>query len=93
MSATISLQSKLDLRAAGPLRQDLLACQGADLVLDASGVTQIGGLALQVIRSAARTWSEAGKTLRFENASTDVCDQLSLLGFNPDTLTKWEHAT
>ncbi|MEC7760574.1 MAG: STAS domain-containing protein [Pseudomonadota bacterium] len=93
MSATISLQPKLDLRAAGPLRDDLLAKAGEDVVLDAASVTQVGSLAIQVIRSAARSWAEAGKSLRFENASTDVCDQLSLLGFNPETLTKWEHAT
>lgn len=93
MSATISLQPKLDLRAAGPLRDDLLGQADQDVVLDATHVTQIGGLALQVIRAAARSWAEAGRSLTFENASTTVCDQLSLLGFNPDTLTTWEAET
>lgn len=90
MSATISLETRLDLRAAGPLRDALLAQAGKDVELDASGVTMIGGLALQVIRAAARSWAEAGKALTFANASTDVADQLSLLGFTPETLTVWE---
>jgi chemotaxis protein CheX len=90
MSATISLQPKLDLRAAGPLREELLAHANDDVVLDAASVSQLGALALQVIRAAARSWAEAGRSLTLVGASTDLADQLSLLGFTPDTVTQWE---
>ncbi|WP_292020712.1 STAS domain-containing protein [Maritimibacter sp. UBA3975] len=90
MSATITLQPKLDLRAAGPLRDALLAHDAEDVQLDAGGVTHIGALSLQVIRAAARSWSEAGRSLTLINASNDLADQLSLLGFSTDTVTQWE---
>ena len=90
MSATITLQPKLDLRAAGPLRDELLSHDAEDVVLDAGSVTQLGALALQVIRAAARSWAEAGRSLTLVNASTDLADQLSLLGFSPESVTQWE---
>lgn len=92
MSATIVLQPKLDLRAAGPLRDELLARRGGDAVLDASAVTHLGALTLQVIRSAARSWAEAGLTLTLDagTVSPELADQLALFGFTPDTLTLWE---
>ena len=92
-SAMLKLDSRLDLRAAGALAQSMLAARGADLVLDASGVEQIGALAVQAIRSAARTWADDGHDLRFENASTELVDQLDLLGFDPLSLTRWEVQT
>jgi|LULE01.1.fsa_nt_gb chemotaxis protein CheX len=92
MSGTLFLPGKLDLRAAGPLRAALLSERGADLVLDAAQVNHLGALSLQVIRAAAKTWSEAGHSLTLTNVSTDLADQLALLGFSPATLTRWETA-
>lgn len=92
MIATLALDPKLDLRAASPLRDEILAKAGADLVLDAGEVRQIGALALQVIRSAAKSWAETGHSLSLANASTDLADQLALLGFTPETVTLWEQA-
>jgi chemotaxis protein CheX len=86
------LDDKLDLRAAGPLASALLDHRGADLALDASGVRQIGALSLQVIRAAARSWAQDGYSLTFKGPSTDLADQLVLLGFTPETLTQWEVA-
>lgn len=51
---------------------------------------QIGALAVQVIRAAARSWAEDGHRLSFAGPSNEVVDQLALLGFTPDTLTRWE---
>ncbi len=91
MSLTsLELTPRLDLRAVGDLKSDLLAHRGADLTLDAGKVDHLGALALQLLRSAARTWAEDGHVLAFENASTDLADQLVLLGFTPETVTKWE---
>lgn len=90
MSASIQLEAKLDLRAAGALKDAILQNVGQDLSLDASEVNHIGALSLQVIRSAARTWAQSGQKLSFENASTDLADQLDLLGFTPANVVNWE---
>lgn len=90
--ATLKLEPKLDLRAAAELRTDLLALKGQDVSLDASEVSHVGALAVQVVRAAAKTWSETGSSLSFDLAGSDLCDQLSLLGYSPETLTTWETA-
>lgn len=91
MSAVaMELEARLDLRAAGPLASGIIAHRGADLVLDAGQVEHLGALALQVIRAAARTWAEDGHALSFENPSTELADQLALLGFSAESVTDWE---
>lgn len=93
MSGTnLTLDAKLDLRAADPLKENILTNRGQDLTLDAKEVTQLGALCLQVIRSAAKTWAQDGKTLTFSNASLECAEQLNLLGFNSETISKWEAA-
>jgi chemotaxis protein CheX len=87
---SLELANRLDLRAVGKLQHEILAQRGADLALDAGKVEHIGALALQLLRSAARTWAEDGHVLAFENASIDLTDQLVLLGFTPETVTRWE---
>ncbi|MEJ1990762.1 MAG: STAS domain-containing protein [Maritimibacter sp.] len=91
-SVRLQLEARLDLRAAEPLAQVLVEHRGNDLILDAREVTQIGALAVQVIRSAAKSWAEDNVKLSMENASTDLSDQLYLLGFKPETITQWEAA-
>jgi chemotaxis protein CheX len=86
----ITLDERLDLRAAAPLAETLLASRGGDLVLDAGAVTQIGGLAVQVIRAAAQSWAGDGHQLTIAHVSPDLADQLQLLGFTPQTLARWE---
>lgn len=92
-TATLMLAPKLDLRGAAPLRDEIAAHVGRDLVLDASAVTHFGALALQVIRAAARSWGEAGHNLTMRNVSTGLADQLDLLGHSPQSLTDWEQPT
>ncbi|HCQ66146.1 MAG TPA: hypothetical protein DIU07_13780 [Rhodobacteraceae bacterium] len=87
---SLELANRLDLRAVGQLQREILARRGADLALDAGKVEHLGALALQLVRSAARTWAEDGHVLAFDNASTDLADQLVLLGFTPETVTRWE---
>ncbi|WP_424943370.1 STAS domain-containing protein [Aliiroseovarius crassostreae] len=91
-NVTISLDAKLDMRAAGPLKETLLSHRGQDLALDASNVMQLGALSAQVLRAAARTWAEDGHSLTLINPSNDCDDQLTLLGFSADSLTNWEAA-
>lgn len=58
--AGLRLPQVLDLRSATSLARDLLAMRGAPLRLDASGVERLGGLGLQVLLSAQRTWRSDG---------------------------------
>ncbi len=88
--AVLMLDPRLDLKAAPGLGETLLAHQGKDLTLDAGHVSHIGAMGLQVLRAAARSWSEQGKRLSMINVSDDCADQLCLLGFSPDTVTRWE---
>ncbi|PIE07311.1 MAG: chemotaxis protein CheX [Rhodobacterales bacterium] len=89
---TLDLPPRLDLPALAALQGELIARRGTDLTLDAARVEHLGALALQLIRSAARSWAEDGHALSFENASTDLADQLALLGFDPASVTRWEAA-
>jgi chemotaxis protein CheX len=79
-STILRLPEVLDLKAAAPLQADLLASQGNPVELDASSVQRLGGLCLQVLLSAQRSWATDGKVLRVINPSTDFADYLALFG-------------
>ena len=87
-AAQLRLAPKLDQKAAIALAEDLRARRGADLGLDAGDTTHVGTLAVQVILAAARSWSGDGHALRLVNVSDACVDQLSLLGFTPETLVQ-----
>jgi chemotaxis protein CheX len=79
-STTLRLSAVLDLKAAAPLKADLLAAKGESIEIDASQVQRLGGLCLQLLLSAQRSWATDGKTLRVINPSTDFADGLALFG-------------
>ena len=81
--AALSLAPLLDLSAAMPLRALLLAHRGADLDLDASEVQRLGGLCLQVLLAARRTWEADGSKLRIVNVSDACRDALGLAQAGP----------
>lgn len=60
----LALAARLDLSAAEPLAAALRAHGGADLVIDASGVSHLGALGLQLLGAAALSWRAAGHRLR-----------------------------
>ncbi|MDO8902388.1 MAG: STAS domain-containing protein [Phenylobacterium sp.] len=78
--AEVSLCPVLDLQAAEPLRAELMALRGRPLQVDASQVSRIGGLCLQVLLSARMTWAEDGLPLRVEQASDGFLEQLAAFG-------------
>ncbi|MBA4794211.1 STAS domain-containing protein [Phenylobacterium sp.] len=78
--AEVSLSPVLDLQAADPLRAELLALRGRPLRVDASQVSRLGGLCLQVLLSARTTWAEDGLPLRVEQASEGFLEQLAAFG-------------
>ena len=81
--AQVSLAAILDLQAAEPLRAELMALRGRPLELDASQVTRMGGLCLQVLMSARKIWLEDGVCLTVEQPSSGFSEHLAAFG-SPD---------
>ena len=80
MPTLIALPAVLDLRAADPLKAQLLAVRGQETALDASAVERLGGLCLQVLLSALATWRADGQALTFINVTEAFASQWSALG-------------
>lgn len=80
MSVELRLGSVLDIHAAEPLRVQLLALRGQSVVVDGSGVERLGGLCLQVLMSAQKTWASDGHSLVIEGVSRDFADQWNAFG-------------
>ncbi|MDX5330705.1 MAG: STAS domain-containing protein [Caulobacteraceae bacterium] len=78
--AEVSLSPVLDLQAAEPLRAELLALRGRPLRVDASQVSRMGGLCLQVLLSARLSWAEDGLPLSVESPSESFLEQLAAFG-------------
>lgn len=78
--STLALTSRVDLSQIASLAAQLRAHQGADLVIDASGVTHFGALGLQLLASAARTWRSAGNRLFITPRSPAFDDALAQMG-------------
>jgi chemotaxis protein CheX len=76
------LPSVLDLRAATPLRSEILSARGTPLALDASDVEHLGGLCLQIILAAAKSWRADGLEFQVVNPTPAFVDSLKLLGAN-----------
>jgi chemotaxis protein CheX len=82
----IVLGDVLDQTAAGPLRAELLSHRGVDAVIDAAAVRRIGGQCLQVLLSAAATWTRDGAALALVNSSQEFIAGVRLLGIDPGEL-------
>ena len=54
----LPLPKIMGLPAARQLAADLIAARGKAVTLDATGVQRVGGLGLQVLLSARRTWTK-----------------------------------
>jgi len=82
MVAGMTLPGELDIKAAAPLAAGLVAARGANLVLDASGVERVGAQCLQVLLSAAATWSADGQELAIESPSPAFADAARIAGLD-----------
>lgn len=86
MTAPLKLASRLDLPAAAPLRDAILARQGADLLLDAGEVMHFGGLCLQVLLAARNSWRAAGHGLNCTPRSAAFDEAIAQFGLTADDL-------
>lgn len=80
MPNTLMLAPLLDLNAAEPLKADLMARRGQPVTLDASAVERLGGLCLQVLLAARRTWATDGVNLRLGSVSDNFSEQWAAFG-------------
>ena len=80
MSQCLSLPAVIDSASVAALKSALLEHRGSDLTVDASAVQRIGGLGLQVILSAARTWAMEGHQFGVTGASESFNEMLRLTG-------------
>jgi chemotaxis protein CheX len=76
----VSLTPVLNSAAAAGLAGELLALRGRPLQVDAGEVTQIGGLCLQVLLSAGKTWALDNVAYALSPVSQALRDQAALLG-------------
>ena len=74
MTETLILSDVLDLNAA------LLALRGHPVVLDASAVQRLGGLCLQILLSARKTWAADGVNLSLGSVSQYWTEQWAAYG-------------
>ncbi|MDY6923128.1 MAG: STAS domain-containing protein [Pseudomonadota bacterium] len=80
MTAALTLPAVLDIQSAEALRAQLLEHRGQPLAVDGSGVERLGGLCLQVLMSAMRTWAEDGHPFVVSPASGAFVDQWNAFG-------------
>jgi chemotaxis protein CheX len=86
----LQLPEALDLLAATPLAKMLLAQRGANIVIDASSVQRVGAQCVQVLLSAASTWTADGLSFVIANRSPAFVEGLQLLGIPGDTFIEGE---
>jgi chemotaxis protein CheX len=76
----VELPPVLGLNEAAPLCAQLRALRGQPLMVEASHVERIGGLCLQVLLSARKTWAFDGIPMAIANSSSAFKEAVALLG-------------
>lgn len=77
---TLRLPPILDLKAAAPLRDQLMEHRGKPIVLDGEDVQRLGGLCLQVLLSARDSWNRDGLSFSLTSASEALEQSFILFG-------------
>jgi chemotaxis protein CheX len=80
MTGPLTLAEALDMRAAGPLLEEVRGRRGSALHLDASKVERLGGQCLQVLMAAEMAWAADGHAFQISNPSTAFKDACALMG-------------
>lgn len=82
----ITLTQILDLTAANPLKEELLAVREQEICINAENVERLGAQCLQVLLSASRTWAADKKSFSISNPSEAFEGTLNTFGFDTKTL-------
>ena len=89
MAEPLVLAPRLDAFAAPKLAAALSAIAPDSTVqVDGSAVTHFSALCVQVLISAARTFSDAGGQLELINLGERATEQLAVMGLSPTQLTE-----
>ena len=83
MSGGLALPAVMDIQAAEGLRGQLMDARGGPLALDGSAVERLGGLCLQVLLAAQRTWAADGHALVVDPVSEAFVEQWNAFGAPP----------
>lgn len=78
----ITLEPKLASKAAADLHAQLAQHRTDTVVLDASKVEQLGVLCMQILVSAARSWTEAGRSFEVVDPSAAFRDSAETVGLD-----------
>ncbi len=78
--AEYKLPPAVDLSSAKMIAADLVERRGNALSIDASDVGRTGGLGLQVLLSAKKSWEDDGVALTFSKWSDAFERDITLLG-------------
>ena len=81
---TLRLEPALDFKAASALRDSFLDRRGEALRIDASQVSQLGGLCLQVLMAARRAWQSDCLDFQFAQRSAEFDAAVELFGANEE---------
>ncbi|MDD8024239.1 MAG: STAS domain-containing protein [Paracoccaceae bacterium] len=76
----LALAPRLDLSHVAELAEILRGQTGGDLVLDAGAVSHLGGLGLQLLAAAAKTWRAQGHSLTIHPRSAAFDEALDTFG-------------
>lgn len=87
MSAELALPARLDLPAARPLADAILALRGQDLCLNAGDVHHLGTPGLQVLMAAVLSWRADGRSLVLTAPSGALIEQLACFGLRPGDIS------
>jgi chemotaxis protein CheX len=82
----VGLPAVMDITAAGPLASEFLLHRGKDVTVDASGVERMGAQCLQVLLSAAATWSQDGMEFDIVKPSPAFTEALETAGLGMNHL-------
>lgn len=77
---TLVLDPVLDMKASGPLKAALIERRGRPVEVDASDVQRLGGLCLQVLLAAGRTWADDGCAFAITPRSAAFDEALAQFG-------------
>lgn len=87
----VTLPTELDIKAASPLANQLLALRGRDVLLNASQIERVGAQCLQVLLSAASTWRSDGSSLTISEPSPAFTDAIEIAGLELSNFTSRNH--
>lgn len=84
MDDVLKLPETMDVARARAVANDLSQHRGEDLKMDASDVTKMSALAVEVLLSGAKQWQADGKTFAIAPSSEAFLTTLNDLGVRPE---------